>query len=592
MSLILSTKIKATLPELVQQYSQPEYQSHEIELWVFNDKKSRQSAEKQLQMAGINAKIRSAYKPLLHFVLEELDINEGNLEKLDIRYPVNDHCQPNRFALESYPLGGILGLNRVNLIENRARSLTYEIDVVLKTGEKFTHHVLAPSSVNKSITCDRHLSPSGWVRINDPQGNRVTDKSIVTDYEQVFETITQAITHHSWRSSLFEELNINVQGPMFDEELPYVHEHVSLSEALHEDLYFTIQEWFKYRAGKAPHDRSFRFGQVIPNIVSQQGDYDIKMSLDPYTQSNQEMPWQELEYAQRPLSSSQISLTLDEVEGKRIIAQSVAGRPINAVYHYGSELPVMVSGGQHANETTGIVGALRAAKQLATRPTAHFLVSPLENPDGYETFLRLLQTNPNHMHHAARYTAMGNDLDTHIKEQAYENSIRLRAFANNQVKLHINLHGYPCHEWVRPLSGYIPAGFDKWTLPKGFFLVLRYSNDEIYQDCGRELLWQLTKRLAEIPQLVEFNQRQIDLFSFHAQNRGIKVLNNIPCIVSKEESSPVPLQLISEFPDETIYGQDFKFGHNVQKAVVLEAYDIFQSVMNSQGKSRKINPLF
>ncbi|WP_413700629.1 hypothetical protein ACLKMH_01705 [Psychromonas sp. KJ10-10] len=173
---------------------------------------------------------------------------------------------------------------------------------------------------------------------------------------------------------------------------------------------------------------------------------------------------------------------------------------------------------------------------------------------------------------------MGNDLDTHTSEQPFENEIRLKALSCSQIKLHINLHGYPSHEWVRPFSGYIPKGFEKWTLPKGFFLILRYADDEIYQTCGRELLCQLTKRLSNIPQLCTFNKRQLEQVSMHVGENDLKVLNNIPCIITKVSKSMVPLQLISEFPDETLYGEHFQFAHTVQKMVVLEAYNIYQAL--------------
>jgi hypothetical protein len=40
----------------------------------------------------------------------------------------------------------------------------------------------------------------------------------------------------------------------------------------------------------------------------------------------------------------------------------------------------------------------------------------------------------------------------------------------------------------------------------------------------------------------------------------------------------VPLTLITEYPDETIYGQAFIAGHNAQTAFVLAAYDAYQAL--------------
>ncbi len=58
--------------------------------------------------------------------------------------------------------------------------------------------------------------------------------------------------------------------------------------------------------------------------------------------------------------------------------------------------------------------------------------------------------------------------------RAFEKAIRVEAEARTNAKLHVNLHGYPSHEWTRPLSGYVPRSFAMWTLPKGFFLIIRH----------------------------------------------------------------------------------------------------------------------
>ena len=120
-------------------------------------------------------------------------------------------------------------------------------------------------------------------------------------------------------------------------------------------------------------------------------------------------------------------------------------------------------------------GTLRAAQRLAARPGSHFAFCPLENPDGYALHQRLIRTNPRHMHHAARYTALGDDLEYRTGAELHEKAIRLEAEARLPALLHLNFHGYPAHEWTRPLSGYVPRGFEVWTIPKGFFLVMRHG---------------------------------------------------------------------------------------------------------------------
>ena len=113
---------------------------------------------------------------------------------------------------------------------------------------------------------------------------------------------------------------------------------------------------------------------------------------------------------------------------------------------------------------------------LPLRKNAHFVISPLENPDGNALFLRLILENLHHMHHATRYTAFGNNLQDTPDSSPMERERRIEGWKYSGAKLHVNLHGYPSYGFIRPLSGYIPHNFAMWTLPKGFFLVFRYRD--------------------------------------------------------------------------------------------------------------------
>ncbi|MBK5568533.1 MAG: peptidase M14, partial [Ensifer sp. SSB1] len=254
-----------------------------------------------------------------------------------------------------------------------------------------------------------------------------------------------------------------------------------------------------------------------------------------------------------------------------------AGRAVKARYRKGTDAPVMISGGQHPNETTGIVGVLRAAQTLAARAGSHFTISPLENPDGYAVHQRLRVDNPLHMHHAARYTALGDDLEYRTGAALNEREIRKEAERLTGAQLHVNLHGYPSHEWTRPLSGYVPRGFAMWTLPKGFFLIMRHHAD--WADRAEQLIEAVTLRLAAVPGLLAYNDAQIALYEIHAGETGFRIINGFPCMISIDDRHTAPLTLITEYPDETIYGDAFIAGHEAQKETVLAAYDAFQRMM-------------
>ncbi len=74
------------------------------------------------------------------------------------------------------------------------------------------------------------------------------------------------------------------------------------------------------------------------------------------------------------------------------------------------------------------------------------------------------------------------------------------------------------------------------------------------------------------------NQKQIALYEKHAGETGFRMINGFPCFVSAEENPQFPLQLITEYPDESIYGEDFIMGHEAQMITVLAAYRIYQSM--------------
>lgn len=100
-----------------------------------------------------------------------------------------------------------------------------------------------------------------------------------------------------------------------------------------------------------------------------------------------------------------------------------------------------------------------------------------------------------------RVTALGDDLEYRTPENSgahlNEKEIRFKAQEVSGANLHVNLHGYPSHEWTRPLSGYVPRNFAMWTLPKGFFLIIRHHAD--WESQAEALLDKVTRHLGAIP---------------------------------------------------------------------------------------------
>ena len=573
-NIILQQQFERTLEQLVQRYGSEAYRGYRLQAWLFEDEISRRAAEKSLAEFGVEARIRSAYKPLVHAFQEEITL-EG-VASIHIRYPRLPEL-PQRFLLEAYPLAALTGDVRLDWEAVDTKELCYELTITAHTGQQHSVKVEAPNRRHLDHVGAPQVSPCGWLRLISPAGE-INEASLLTDYEALFNSAMACLKSHAWGDQVpcFEELNFTATLAAADLHLPYGHETISLHEALHEELYFSCLEFFQQRAGLPLGDRTLKPGQIVPEIICAEGNPRLEISLRPLNTDDPVRPRVSLDLAPHALDSRQIAELLEQLPGTKLETHSRAGRPVRAVHCAGDDAAVIISAAQHANETSGIVGALRAARTLQQRDHSHFVLSPLENPDGYALQGRLIATQPSHMHHAARYTAFGNDLQNQPRGGQYEHAIREQAETASGAQLHINLHGYPAHEWTRPLTGYVPRGFEMWTIPKGFFLILRHHAS--WTETGRKFLEELTHRLAGIPELVAFNREQIQLFETHAGKLDFPLINGFPCLISEDNTQGTPLMLITEYPDETVEGDAFIQAHSAQMETILAAYDIWQTL--------------
>ncbi|AMG39815.1 peptidase M14 [Achromobacter xylosoxidans] len=575
---LLEKTFDRTLDAWIHAYKAPAWRGAAVEGWLFEGVDARHEAEARLAQAGVTARFRSAYKPLLHYFLEEVE--RDGLVSVDLRYPLHENAQAKRFTLEAYPLVALLPGVRVTM-KPGASDLHYDVALAYADGSRREARVFAPNQLGQAQDGTPELSPTGWLRVRNADGAVQTDAAQSTEYQQAFRSIVDTVRNHPWgaHEPYFDRLEIRVDLPGMDFALPVDEEIVSTFEALHEDLYFTLLEHFQHHSGRPSGDRGLQPGQIIPDIRRHDGAARVLVTLEPFappapvTPAALDAPLAEL---RQPLAAAQIAGCMAALGGDAFQAVSRQGRPVLGTYLRGSGPAVFISGAQHANETSGVVGALRAAQALKARGDAHFALIASENPDGYALFNRLREQHPRHMLHASRYSALGDDIAYREHAPFFEREGRHQAHAISGAQLHINLHGYPAHEWTRPLSGYLPRNFELWTIPKGFFLVLRHHPG--WSERARRLIEGVTARLArKVPGLVEFNARQLELFHAHALETGFDVLNGIPVQVTETDREELPMALISEFPDETVYGDRFVFAHTVQMETVLAATDIHRA---------------
>lgn len=147
---------------------------------------------------------------------------------------------------------------------------------------------------------------------------------------------------------------------------------------------------------------------------------------------------------------------------------------------------VLVSARQHGNEATSTQSVLAWLevwlRDRGLHRRANLVLHPLENPDGARLHAAFCSLAPNHMHHAARYTAFGADLQTNPRVEGQviaESLMRHDAARRWRPVAHLNDHGYPAHAWIRSLSGFIPRGFANWSLPTGHLTILTTHGTDV-----------------------------------------------------------------------------------------------------------------
>ncbi|WP_349743642.1 hypothetical protein [Roseateles cavernae] len=562
MSALLDITLPRSLDLLLEQAARE--RPERLEAWVFEDEAARREAERALAELGIAARIRSAYKPLLHAWLEgELALPAGWRLLLITVAP----AVLQRLKVEAYPLAALLGEGE----------LGFETDAALPQTEARVSADGRPLAT-LFVPIDQAFAPLAWRR-SWRAGRLIEDAALAgCDYRAAYEAAMAAVAGHHWGKTepYFEQLRIEVEIGGIERALPYDEELISTREALHEDCYFAVLEFFQRRAGRPPGDRTLRPGQIIPDIRAAAGRTRVRVLLSapaPQAQSSEPVLVDDLAVQAAPLSPEAVAAWLAPLQGERFACLSHQGRPVTGLHRRGTKPGIVISAGQHANESSGVVGALRAVQVLQQQDQAHYALVALENPDGAALHQALIRGNPRHMHHAARYTALGDDLEARSGAELGEKAARQEAIARTGAGLHFSLHGYPAHEWTRPFAGYLPPGFEDWALPRGFFLILRRHPGRD----GLAFLEALSAGLAQDPALAALNARQQRLWRAHWVDADTAplLLNGIPCLIQDDSRSTVPFTLITEFPDETVYGEAFVLAQRTQMRTVLLGAELY-----------------
>src|SRR5665647_2260504 len=279
---LLELTLPRTLDSWVAKFEQSEWRGAHIQGWLFEGVAARRAAECRLAASGVQAQLRSAYKPLLHYFLEEIDWS--TLAAVTVHYPVHPHASPRRFLLEAYPLAGLLTDCKLEFVPG-TDDLHYQLALTRRDGGQMQTNIFAPNRIHVDHIGATLLSPTGWLRAQmQPDLVARLDSAQQTDYEQLFELIVQTIKQHPWpaQEPYFERLDIRVDLAGIEQALPVDHECISSHEALHEDIYFSLLEIFQRRSGRAENDRRLQPGQIVPDVRASEAAPRLRIAVSSY----------------------------------------------------------------------------------------------------------------------------------------------------------------------------------------------------------------------------------------------------------------------------------------------------------------------
>ncbi|MEO1612984.1 MAG: peptidase M14, partial [Pseudomonadota bacterium] len=390
--------------------------------------------------------------------------------------------------------------------------------------------------------------------------------------EQAFQAVMNAVSGLEWTEDgpLFNRLEAAIAAPFRDHPLPVAGEHLSMAEAMHEDLYFSILEALRLRRGGDETNRAVAPGQIAPMLAFASDAVTVELRAAAHRPQPDEVPGSLVDPAaiRRPMTGGEISTALGALGGAPFSAASRLGWPVEGRRIRGEGPGVFLSAGQHANEPTGPAGALAAAPELIARG-ADLALAPMKNTEGCALYEELLRDWPTHMNHAARYTGGGDDLE--YVDLGFEKEIYHQARALTGADLHVNLHGYPAHEWTRPFTGYLPRDFELWTLPKGFLLLLRHAPGRAGE--AQAIVDHVAMRLAENEAVADLTRAQLARYERYAGASPFETRCGFPFLVQERADLDFPLTLITEAPDETVYDEAFAVWRDAQAIAAIAAYE-------------------
>ncbi|HDL86223.1 MAG TPA: hypothetical protein ENH11_07865, partial [Candidatus Acetothermia bacterium] len=232
---------------------------------------------------------------------------------------------------------------------------------------------------------------------------------------------------------------------------------------------------------------------------------------------------------------------------------------------------ILITARQHANEISSTNAALETARNLATTEHEYLkymnvILVPMENPDGAYLYSKLAKQNPKHLLHAARYTALGADMQTAIWQTDHpltEGRVRRSLWSKWRPLVHVNDHGYAGHEWQQPFAGTVPYLFPGWSLPMGAVTIMMHTPS--YEDLAQRFEHTIASVFNDLePDIAIETSKALQQWKRYVGSSSAHVISGLPfleivnekdvesMVFSQRHPSITHLTVVTELPDEGV----------------------------------------
>lgn len=538
---------------------------------------------------NITVDVHSAFKPGYHWIEEEL------IPKLT---PISSqigrivfHCReereegclelPIRWIQELYPAD--------RLLEQKIGIDADAVEFELKPDQKPTYSVKVFSKENTTllqadftvpvvpidyINSGRKSYPTtGFLRM-DMDGQLYREKLMPTDREAFWDFFGKEVVSgladllpvrekgRGYRYPLFNRMTVEARMSEEERKLGIGEERISSLEALHEDIYFDVLDFFHYLGKKLNGKPMTTIGGIHPYMTVAPGEepsacVKIYGWNPPLEQKAETLSLQFCPDSPEPESCDLLRRghresipSLQWILPKTFSVENLncpdAHVWLGGISYEGRDIPVidlysaaeaefvsphklssfkptiLIEAGHHANEVSSMPAIIGLINRLdrSFLKRVNLVVIPFANPDGRALHQDFAKENPEWKLHAARFNSVGLEYARQRFRDTFFGEARVlpNAFWRWLPDIVDDDHGIPSHEWVQPFAGYNSAP----TFPVSYWIpnsMIYGISKDLTTEGGRDrkkfadrAIDRIVSRISEDPEIAKLNQSYAQIF--------------------------------------------------------------------------------